>query len=662
MKRKLVFLFLFFLLITGTILSPKHSFAAPAEISLTEIKAYDYSGYFYVNQWSDTEGSLTDVNGRILERGLGLFKSYSDGGTASASYNIDSMGYKTFKTGLTLDSKWITGDFGKTAVAFYSDDILLYEKQLSKTDGILDIELKLPSKIKNFHIIVKQISGAKGTQRVVLKNPLFSTSGTHSPNESAVHPSTIGSSDNSGYYENQWDSYRVFQEINGNIVTGGVGLTTNRGGTASTTYNIDNMGYNVFQTKLSLDSKWTVGDYGRSAVGIYADDYLLYEKEITPKTAVQSIKLNIPKGTKNLAVVVKQLSGAKGTQGLVLINPLFKKTNDKLINIPKRALLTTVGATDTSGHYYTNGWGDLPFQYYNGQIVTAGVGLTKPYSYSIDGSSYAEYDIRNMGFNALKTTISLDSKWLTGDYGTTRVSIYADNKVIYTSAMKKSDVKNLTVRFPGNTKKIKLLVNQVNGAKGAQRVVFGNAVLTSLPVSSKLETSQVSIKNNIKSDDIITVSNLSKNEKINVYNSKKQLVVSGTSLGSSLTLKVKQLGSPKGTVYITRTSSGKLESDQLAVGYSGEPVSAKINANQVSITNNKNKDDVITVKSLNKGDVVKVYGDAKSKKLLGSGTVSNNTLTIKVKQLGTKKGTVYITRESKGKLESPAVAVGFKAE
>ena len=92
------------------------------------------------------------------------------------------------------------------------------------------------------------------------------------------------------------------------------------------------MGFNRFETKLSLDARYSVGDYGRSKVGIYADDYLLYEKELTPKTAVQTVKLNIPKGTKNLRVVAKQIHGAKGTQGIIFINPLLKKTKDPNCN------------------------------------------------------------------------------------------------------------------------------------------------------------------------------------------------------------------------------------------------------------------------------------------------------------------------------------------
>ena len=175
-----------------------------------------------------------------------------------------------------------------------------------------------------------------------------------------------------------------------------------------------------------------------------------------------------------------------------------------------------------------------------------------------------------MGFNAIKTKLSLDPIWLTGDYGKTTAYIYADKKLLYKITLTKKDIKSLTLRFPTNTKNVTFKIAQVKGAKGTQGVVFGNAVFTNLPVSSSLSASRVRITNNKKTSDVITISSVSKNDTIRIYNSKSQLLVSGKATSTSITLKVKQLGSKSGKVYITRTSTGKLESNQTAVSYRAE--------------------------------------------------------------------------------------------
>lgn len=535
----------------------KQANAEERDISLTDLTPFENSSYFYENKWYSN--SFADVNNNLIVNGLG-FTSKS----GYASYNIHKEGYKSFKASITLDSKQLTGDYGNTAIGFYADDVLLYEKQLSKKSGIVDVNVALPEKAENFYIIVKQTEGAKGTHLVVVANPVFSTSGKYSnTGELPVSPLTIGASESSSYvYANKWYN-EVFQDINENIITSGIGLYSSGSGTGYATYNIEDMGYNQFVAKVSLDSKWSVGNFGQSSFAVYADDYLLYEKELTTKTPVQSVKLSIPKGTKNITLITKQIEGAKGTHNVVLNNPLFKKTSGKLVVVPKTIAFTSVGAIESSSYYYQNNWYSNPFQYSNGKIASSGVGLYK------DGG-YARYNIANMGFNSLKTTLSLDSKWINGDYGTSSAYIYADNKLLYSTKLKKTDVKNLTVRFPKNTKNVEIYIQQKSGAKGEHNVVFGNARFTNLPVSSKPSASKVSITNNKNKSDAIVVKSLSKKDVVIAYDAKGKQIASGTASKTSVTLKVKQLGKKKGKIYITRTNSGKLISDKTSVPFKAE--------------------------------------------------------------------------------------------
>ncbi|MGE7122512.1 NPCBM/NEW2 domain-containing protein [Peribacillus sp. NPDC046944] len=562
MKLKLFTFFTALLLILS--FQQKEVAAAETDVLLTSLVG-TYGSDVYKNSWNSS--SFTDIKGNPIINGLGF------GDSATASYNIKNEGYKTFRATLSLDSKWINGDYGKSAIGIYADDVLIYEYQLSKTKTV-DVKISLPEKATKLKIVTEQLDGSKGTQGIIVANPTLSFSGTYSSTKDlSVSPRTIGASSYQGI-----DGNYVYTDINENIVTDGIRFKSTNGN-AYATYNIKDMGFNQFSTKISLDSYWTHADYGQTVVGIYADDILLYEKEFTEKTKVASLKLRIPKGTNNIELTVKQIEGAKGTQGLVFINPLFEKTNAKPLVLPKTSLLANVGAIDYSGNGFSFGtyrehmWGSyMPFQYTNGQMITSGIGLISSNINLVSpaGSAFATYNIKNMGFNSLKTTLSLDSGWINGDYGKSSAYIYADNKLLYSRNLKKNDVKNLTLRLPKNTKTLQLYIQQEDGAKGKHRVVFGHARLTNLPVSTKPSANKISVTNNKNKSDVIIVRSLSKKDVVTVYDAKGKQLASGSASSSSITLKVKQLGKKSGKVYITRTSTGKLISDKTSVTFKAE--------------------------------------------------------------------------------------------
>jgi hypothetical protein len=111
---------------------------------------------------------------------------------------------------------------------------------------------------------------------------------------------------------------------------------------------------------------------------------------------------------------------------------------------------------------------------------------------------------------------------------------------------------------------------------------------------------------------------------------------------------------------VTVTQPGLTESKRVAVSFAGEQTNA-LKASQVKITNNKNKNDTIAVSSIKKGDVVKVY-NADGKQLAKSEAAKGTSTSITIKQLGTKKGTVYLTVTSSGMKESHKTAVSYSAE
>ncbi len=171
------------------------------------------------------------------------------------------------------------------------------------------------------------------------------------------------------FYENRWSSDSNFTDVQGNLLANGIGMYTYSGGGAHATYNIDSMGYTNFQAKITLDSKWIVGDYGKSAIGIFADDLLLYEQQLS-KNKVLDVNLKLPKTTKNLRIIVKQLKGAKGTQGVVINDGKFSSSGSYLSVSDITTSLSTIGAKETSYYYYTGNWSEFWFSRYRGKCYS----------------------------------------------------------------------------------------------------------------------------------------------------------------------------------------------------------------------------------------------------------------------------------------------------
>jgi hypothetical protein len=132
-------LFSFAIMLTF-IIAPKESSAATVTY-LDQMEPVKYSGSIYKNKWYYNQ-PFEDINGNIIDRGIGFSRDYYY--KAYATYNIDSMGYTTFDTRITLDIKNTVGDFGKTAVGIYADDHLLYESQVTVSKSLY-VYLDLPA-------------------------------------------------------------------------------------------------------------------------------------------------------------------------------------------------------------------------------------------------------------------------------------------------------------------------------------------------------------------------------------------------------------------------------------------------------------------------------------------------------------------------------------
>jgi hypothetical protein len=181
--------------------------------------------------------------------------------------------------------------------------------------------------------------------------------------------------------------------------------------------------------------------------------------------------------------------------------------------------------------------------------------------------------------------------------------------------------------------------------------------------SSPLLTSNVKVFNNSGGNDMVTVSNIAKGDTVKVYNASNggNILASKQSTGSSVSLSIKQLGEKSGKIYVTVTRSGMAESNRIAVSYSGEK-SKDLTIEQIKVNNNKGKNDLVTVSKIAKGDTVKVYSASKAGHMLASKLSTGSSVSLSIKQLGTKSGKIYVTVVRSGMLESSRVAVGYTME
>ena len=186
--------------------------------------------------------------------------------------------------------------------------------------------------------------------------------------------------------------------------------------------------------------------------------------------------------------------------------------------------------------------------------------------------------------------------------------------------------------------------------------------------STALKEENISINNNANASDVVTVEGLAANDIVAIYDSLKggTLIGAGTvgTYATSVAINVDQLGNSAGSVFVTVTSEGSLESERTKVDYTAESGSIAPSADNVNIINNAGTSDVVEIYGLVEGDTVKIYNSAKGGDLIGSSTVAANTFntTINITQLGSSTGSIYVSTTSKSKAESGRVKADYAAE
>ena len=145
--------------------------------------------------------------------------------------------------------------------------------------------------------------------------------------------------------------------------------------------------------------------------------------------------------------------------------------------------------------------------------------------------------------------------------------------------------------------------------------------LTTAPI-----VDNITVVNNAGIADTVTVTGLAAGNVVKVYSSStaQQLGSATVATGKTdVTVSISQLGTGAGTVYVSVTSSGMLESNKIEKDYIAEATTTAPLDTAITVTNNTTgKADTVALTGLKAKDVVKVYKDTTTTAVLGTATVA----------------------------------------
>ena len=187
-------------------------------------------------------------------------------------------------------------------------------------------------------------------------------------------------------------------------------------------------------------------------------------------------------------------------------------------------------------------------------------------------------------------------------------------------------------------------------------------------LSTKPDAANIVVTNNAGISDTVKVIALTAGDVVKVYNPIIAAQVGTATVASGkteTTVSIAQLGTDSGSVFVSVTSSGSLESDKVEKVYIAEATSTDPEEENITVTNKTTGTaDTVKVTGLAAGDVVKVYKDGTVTTTLGTAKVaaSATEATVTITQLGTAVGSVFVTVTSTGKKESARVEATYAAE
>lgn len=228
------------------------------------------------------------------------------------------------------------------------------------------------------------------------------------------------------------------------------------------------------------------------------------------------------------------------------------------------------------------------------------------------------------------------------------------------------DTKSYTVLGSINTnvkngQKFQLSFPQTDGYVTLTVYTKSNAIKKTGAVKS----SSVKVLNRTGSKDSIVISNVKKNDIVKVYSRYKNLLYTVKAKSSKVTLTNKKLSKKGGAIYVTARRGSYKESTMTKVSYKAEKkLSVKktnaVKSSSVKVINRKGNKDTITISSVRKNDVVKVY--SRYKNSLYTVKAKGSKVTLTNKKLSKKGGTIYVTVKRGNNKVSSMTKVAYKSE
>ena len=299
-------------------------------LSLSTIGQADYSkSDVYSGAWNSSAFQTSD--GNVITNGYGFYPYYSSTQRMFSKFYVGDYSYTTLETTISIDSKWKTGNLGKTGVSIYADDKEIYTKTFTNSTSLEKLKLPIPQGTKNITFYVAQDKGSQGNHGVIFSNSTLTNELPQASKFNGVALSTIGQADysKSDVHSGAWNS-SAFQMSDGNVITTGYGFypyysSTNK---MFSKFYIGDYNYDTLKTAVSLDTKWKIGDLGASTLSIFADDALIYSKQLNNKSGMEDILITIPSGTNYLKFQVDMAKGKDGNHGVIIKDPLLVSAKD----------------------------------------------------------------------------------------------------------------------------------------------------------------------------------------------------------------------------------------------------------------------------------------------------------------------------------------------
>lgn len=318
----------------------------------------------------------------------------------------------------------------------------------------------------------------------VIVSPFANTTSASSNSLNLTDDYIVDYADYADIYIDEWDD-KAFKTSENETIKKGIGLMEGAYPDAYVTYDISNLKYTTFETKISIDGNFKTGSLGNTEFVVYADNKQLFTKTFTNTTKAQKLELAIPKGTKEITIMAVWERGAKESHRAIFGNPTLtnKLTAASAFNSISLNEDLLMGDESYFWDLYVSSWDDKPFKLSNGTLAGNGFGFD-PQAYG-DNVNWAEFDISDYKYTTLETTISIDKNWSTGDRGKTQFIIYADDEKIYSSTfVNDTALKKVKAAIPAGTKTVKLMAASDGGKTGKHAVIFADPILTnSLPQS-----------------------------------------------------------------------------------------------------------------------------------------------------------------------------------